>query len=134
MSDSGTGEVSGTPNAAGTSSFVVHAQDAVGDVPQHHIMMYVAPLGGRRVLVGDPAAPARTYSKIGAWVRGFEFDWKRWRIPPTVAAAQTPSHALLDIPAIGADSPFPSDDAGYGCRRVSPVGAISKRSIIAWSS
>ncbi|MGE5125154.1 MAG: beta-ketoacyl synthase N-terminal-like domain-containing protein, partial [Betaproteobacteria bacterium] len=35
----------------------------------------------------DPAAPARTYSKIGAWVRGFEFDWKRWHVPPRVAGA-----------------------------------------------
>jgi len=26
-----------------------------GDVPQHHIMMFLAPLGGRRVVVGDPA-------------------------------------------------------------------------------
>jgi acyl transferase domain-containing protein len=35
----------------------------------------------------DPAAPAKTYSKIGAWVRGFTFDWKRWVIPPRVASA-----------------------------------------------
>ncbi|HXK10626.1 MAG TPA: SDR family NAD(P)-dependent oxidoreductase [Vicinamibacteria bacterium] len=35
----------------------------------------------------DPSAPAKTYSKIGAWVRGFEFDWKRWHIPPRVAEA-----------------------------------------------
>ena len=35
----------------------------------------------------DPAAPAKTYSKIGAWVRGFTFDWKRWVIPPRVAGA-----------------------------------------------
>jgi acyl transferase domain-containing protein len=35
----------------------------------------------------DPAAPAKTYSKIGSWVRGFEFDWKRWHIPPRVAGA-----------------------------------------------
>jgi malonyl CoA-acyl carrier protein transacylase len=35
----------------------------------------------------DPAAPAKTYSKIGSWVRGFQFDWKRWHIPPRVAAA-----------------------------------------------
>ena len=35
----------------------------------------------------DPAAPAKTYSKIGSWVRGFAFDWKRWHIPPRVAAA-----------------------------------------------
>src|SRR5512143_450929 len=35
----------------------------------------------------DPAAPAKTYSKIGSWVRGFTFDWKRWVIPPRVASA-----------------------------------------------
>jgi malonyl CoA-acyl carrier protein transacylase len=35
----------------------------------------------------DPAAPDKTYSKIGGWVRGFEFDWKRFKIPPKVAAA-----------------------------------------------
>jgi acyl transferase domain-containing protein len=35
----------------------------------------------------DPSVPAKTYSKIGSWVRGFEFDWKRWHIPPRVAGA-----------------------------------------------
>jgi malonyl CoA-acyl carrier protein transacylase len=35
----------------------------------------------------DPQAPAKTYSKIGAWVRGFVFDWKRWHVPPRVAEA-----------------------------------------------
>ena len=35
----------------------------------------------------DPAAPDKTYSKIGAWVRDFTFDWKRFHIPPRVAAA-----------------------------------------------
>jgi malonyl CoA-acyl carrier protein transacylase len=35
----------------------------------------------------DPTVPAKTYSKIGAWVRGFQFDWKRWHIPPRVAGA-----------------------------------------------
>ena len=35
----------------------------------------------------DPSAPAKTYSRIGAWVQGFEFDWKRWHIPPRVAGA-----------------------------------------------
>ncbi|HSD29700.1 MAG TPA: SDR family NAD(P)-dependent oxidoreductase [Vicinamibacteria bacterium] len=35
----------------------------------------------------DPAVPAKTYSKIGAWVRGFSFDWKRWHVPPRVSAA-----------------------------------------------
>lgn len=35
----------------------------------------------------DPKAPDKTYSKIGGWVKGFEFDWRRFRLPPRVAAA-----------------------------------------------
>ena len=35
----------------------------------------------------DPKAPDKTYSKIGGWVRDFAFDWKRFRMPPKVAAA-----------------------------------------------
>jgi hypothetical protein len=38
---------------------VVFLGEQPGDVPQHHIMMYLAPLGGRRVLVGDVAAGLR---------------------------------------------------------------------------
>ncbi len=39
----------------------------------------------------DPSAPSKTYSKIGDWVKGFEFDWKRFLIPPKVAAAMDES-------------------------------------------
>jgi acyl transferase domain-containing protein/NAD(P)-dependent dehydrogenase (short-subunit alcohol dehydrogenase family) len=39
----------------------------------------------------DPLAPDKTYSRIGGWVRGFEFDWKRFRMPPKVAAAMDQS-------------------------------------------
>ncbi len=39
----------------------------------------------------DPEAPDKTYSKIGGWVQGFEFDWKRFRVPPKVAAAMDAS-------------------------------------------
>jgi len=35
----------------------------------------------------DPTAPDKTYSKIGGWVRGYQFDWKKYRVPPKVAAA-----------------------------------------------
>ena len=35
----------------------------------------------------DPSAPDKSYSKIGGWVQGFQFDWKKYRIPPKVAAA-----------------------------------------------
>jgi acyl transferase domain-containing protein len=34
----------------------------------------------------DPKAPDKTYSKIGGWVRGFELDWRRFRLPPRVTA------------------------------------------------
>ena len=35
----------------------------------------------------DHNAPDKTYSIIGGWVKGFQFDWQRFRIPPKVAAA-----------------------------------------------
>ncbi len=35
----------------------------------------------------DPKAADKSYSKIGGWVRGFEFDWRRFRMPPKVAGA-----------------------------------------------
>ncbi len=35
----------------------------------------------------DPKAVGKTYSKVGGWVRGFQFDSLRFRIPPRVAAA-----------------------------------------------
>lgn len=38
----------------------------------------------------DPSVPDKTYSKIGGWVRGFEYDWRRFRMPPKVAAAMDP--------------------------------------------
>src|SRR5579859_859166 len=56
----------------------------------------------------DPAAPDKTYSKIGAWVRGFEFDWKRFHIPPRVVAAMDPSQQWAVSVAAQA-----LDDYGY---------------------
>jgi acyl transferase domain-containing protein len=35
----------------------------------------------------DPYAPDKTYSKIGGWVEGYQFDWKQFRMPPKVAAS-----------------------------------------------
>ena len=31
--------------------------------------------------------PDKSYSKLGGWVQGFQFDWKKYRVPPKVAAA-----------------------------------------------
>ncbi|HET6438816.1 MAG TPA: beta-ketoacyl synthase N-terminal-like domain-containing protein, partial [Anaeromyxobacter sp.] len=38
----------------------------------------------------DPAAPDKTYSKVGGWVRGYSFDWRHYKVPPRVAAAMDP--------------------------------------------
>ena len=35
----------------------------------------------------DPYAPDKSYSKIGGWVEGYQFDWKQFRMPPKVAAS-----------------------------------------------
>ncbi|NDJ61977.1 MAG: acyltransferase domain-containing protein, partial [Chloroflexi bacterium] len=35
----------------------------------------------------DIKALDKTYTTLGGWVRGFEFDWKRYRIPPKVVDA-----------------------------------------------
>ncbi|NOZ85676.1 MAG: acyltransferase domain-containing protein, partial [Deltaproteobacteria bacterium] len=39
----------------------------------------------------NPRAKDKTYSKIGAFVTGFEFNWKRFKIPPKVAEAMDPA-------------------------------------------
>jgi malonyl CoA-acyl carrier protein transacylase len=61
----------------------------------------------------DPSVPAKTYSKIGAWVRGFTFDWKRWHIPPRVAAAMDEGQQWAVTIAAGALA-----DYGYPQRKL----------------
>ncbi|MDJ0757345.1 MAG: beta-ketoacyl synthase N-terminal-like domain-containing protein, partial [Ardenticatenaceae bacterium] len=39
----------------------------------------------------NPKTPDKSYSKIGGWIKDFEFDWKQFRIPPKVVAAMDPS-------------------------------------------
>jgi acyl transferase domain-containing protein len=58
----------------------------------------------------DPAAPDKTYSKIGGWVQGFDFNWKNFHIPPRVSASMDPSQKwALDITAQALeDYGFPS--------------------------
>ena len=42
----------------------------------------------------DPSAPDKTYSKIGGWVREFDWDPMKWRLalPPRVVAAMDDAH------------------------------------------
>ncbi|MBP6788600.1 MAG: hypothetical protein KA170_13490 [Candidatus Promineofilum sp.] len=68
------------PNAAAFWKNIVGKRYSITETPadRWNIADYYDP---------DPAAPDKTYSKIGGWVRGFEFDWKRFRLPPRVVAA-----------------------------------------------
>jgi malonyl CoA-acyl carrier protein transacylase len=71
------------PDAPDVGTFwqnLLNKRYSIGDVPDGRwsVADYYDP---------DPAAPDKTYSKIGGWVQGFEFDWKRFRMPPKVAAA-----------------------------------------------
>ncbi len=42
----------------------------------------------------DRNAPERTYSAVGGWVEGFEFDRKSFRLPPMVVKQMDPSQKL----------------------------------------
>ena len=75
------------PDAPSAPAFwqnIVNKRYSIGDVPSDRWSVddYYDP---------DPTAPDKTYSRIGGWVRGFEFDWKRYRIPPKVAEAMDES-------------------------------------------
>ena len=48
----------------------------------------------RRYWSEDPKEPDKSYSKIGGFVRGFEFDRKRYRIPPMVLSSIDPTQQL----------------------------------------
>ena len=50
----------------------------------------------------DPAAPDKTYSKIGSWVRGFLFDWKRFHVPPRVSESMDEGQQWAVTVAAGA--------------------------------
>ncbi|MCZ7667979.1 MAG: hypothetical protein M5U34_12675 [Chloroflexi bacterium] len=68
------------PNAPAYWQNIINKRYSITDVPPERWNpdFYYDP---------DPYAPDKTYSKIGGWVRGFEFDWKQYRMPPKVAAS-----------------------------------------------
>ena len=69
----------------------------------------------------DPAAPAKTYSKIGSWVRGFSFDWKRWHVPPRVAAAMDEGQQWAITIAAEALADYGWPDRGIAAERTAVV-------------
>ena len=69
----------------------------------------------------DPEAPDKTYSKIGAWVRGFQFDWKKYRIPPKVAAAMDESQQWAVAMAAEALADYGYPDRPLDTERVAVI-------------
>ncbi|HET7754615.1 MAG TPA: SDR family NAD(P)-dependent oxidoreductase, partial [Anaeromyxobacteraceae bacterium] len=71
------------PDAASFWKNVCERRYSITDVPpdRWNVDEYYDP---------DPSALEKTYSKIGAWVRGYSFDWHRYKVPPKVAAAMDP--------------------------------------------
>ncbi|MHB8605973.1 MAG: SDR family NAD(P)-dependent oxidoreductase, partial [Thermoplasmatota archaeon] len=65
-------------NPAAFWRFVLSKESAIGDVPRERWdpAIYYDP---------DPAAPDKTYAKIGAFITDFTFDPLPFRIPPNVA-------------------------------------------------
>ncbi|MBM4393933.1 MAG: polyketide synthase, partial [Deltaproteobacteria bacterium] len=57
----------------------------------------------------DKSVPDKTYAKIGGFVTGFQFNPKRFRIPPSVARLVDPIQQMALEAAADA-----LDDAGYG--------------------
>ena len=69
------------PDAPDASSFwenVISGRASIRELPEHRWRAedHWEQGGPKNVSEG------KTYSKIGAWVNDYEFDWKRWRIPP----------------------------------------------------
>ena len=78
------------PGALSASQFWLNIQNAVssiGLVPQDR-------WDWRLYFDEDRRAPDKTYSNIGGWVEGFEFDRKAFRLPPTVVRQMDPAQRL----------------------------------------
>ena len=90
------------PNAPAFWQSIRDAHCAIRDVPADRWRL-------EDYFDADPAAPDKSYSGIGAWVSGFEFDWKRFRVPPRVAQAMDASQhwAVTAAAEVLADYGYP---------------------------
>ncbi len=80
---------------------IINGVDAITDVPHDRWdpALYFST---------DRDAPDKTYSKIGGWVTGFEFDRREFRMPPTVVKSTDPTQ-LMTLAAVKEAL----EDAGY---------------------
>ena len=61
----------------------------------------------------DPIAPDKTYSKIGGWVRGFTFDWQRFRIPRAATSVCAQPRKVSRVCIIAPISRLPSRGSAH---------------------
>ena len=80
-------KVPGALSVADFWSNISNGRTSLGEVP-------IEAWDATKYWSDDRKAPDRTYSKIGGFVRGFEFDRKRFRIPPTVVRSLDPTQQL----------------------------------------
>ncbi|MEZ4516686.1 MAG: beta-ketoacyl synthase N-terminal-like domain-containing protein [Chloroflexota bacterium] len=71
------------PSAAAFWDNILNKQYSITEVPadRWNVSDYYDP---------DPRVPDKSYTKIGGWVRDFDFDWRRFRMPPKVAGSMDP--------------------------------------------
>ena len=95
------------PDSTNAESFwqnVLDAHVSIGDIPEGRWVISDHWLEG-----GPKNIPeGKTYSRIGAFVKEYEFDWKRWRVPP----GTLPQIDLSQQWAVS-DSAAALEDAGY---------------------
>jgi hypothetical protein len=80
----------------------------------------------------DPSRADKSYSKIGGWVQGFQFDWKKYRIPPKVAAAMDEGQqwAVTIADEALADYGYPEPPARHRTHRRDPGHGDGRRAAL----
>ena len=76
---------------------IIDIHVSIREVPEHRWVV-----ADHWVEGGPKNVPeGKTYSKIGGFVEDFEFDWRRWRVPPGSLTQIDPvSYTHLTLPTI----------------------------------
>ena len=102
------------PDAATYWANLCAGHDSIGPVPPDRWLP-------EQFYDEDRAAPDKTYSALGGWVKDFEFDWKRFRVPPRVAAAMDEGQQWAVSAAAAALADYGYPDRPLDTRRTGVV-------------
>ena len=122
------------PDAPDAETFwqnVIDTHVSIREVPEHRWVV-----ADHWVEGGPKNVPeGKTYSKIGGFVEGFEFDWRRWRVPPGSLAqidlcqqwaVSVSAAALEDAGYLGDDSRFELPKARTGVIFANALGGENR--------